>query len=239
MDEEYPFDDGDDKPTAQVLRNVTVLDCQAGHLNTPKTGEPIGIVTLGFMGEVEAPLMLRMKDVQRLAVDLLGVAAHHGDKTAQEIMLKYFMDEDQQRCDGQATFVSPEIESIPASEAASSASTPDLPVTGLKLRVSFRDRSLRPLLMDVIGGYKIGRVVMVMYRCHDLGEKAEGVARLGPGFTIRFKPASRSKCLPRASWHDFHRLRHGSSVRVGQFTGTKMTLDQLKGLIHRKSFVST
>jgi hypothetical protein len=49
------------------MRVVNVLEVDAGRADTER-GEPIAILTIESMGEVEQPMMIRLRDVRTLAV---------------------------------------------------------------------------------------------------------------------------------------------------------------------------
>ena len=97
--------DGEDEPQGDIMRvvnlmdcapgaaeAVNVMDCGPGRADARDTGEPVALVTLEHAGEIDMPMMLRMRDTKRLAVGLLAVLAHHGDETALSALQQHFSD---------------------------------------------------------------------------------------------------------------------------------------------------
>jgi len=79
-----------EEPSLQFLKVVTVLDVQPGRSDAPEIGDPIAIITLEHAGEVEQPLMLRLRDVHTLAGLLLRTLAHFNDEKAQRLMEEFY-----------------------------------------------------------------------------------------------------------------------------------------------------
>lgn len=78
------------KPIPQFLKVVNVLDVQPGRADAPEVGEPIAIITFEHDGEVEQPLMLRLRDVRSLTGLLLRTLAHFHDEKAQRLMEEFY-----------------------------------------------------------------------------------------------------------------------------------------------------
>jgi hypothetical protein len=74
-----------------IMKVVNLMECVPGDCDD---GRPITVITFAHLGEVEAPLMLTMRDTERLCTDLLVSLAEHGCKTSQEILDRYFERED-------------------------------------------------------------------------------------------------------------------------------------------------
>src|SRR5262245_607653 len=83
----------EDDPVRQMLRVVQLLDCVPGNAETPRH-EPISILTLGHMGEVEQPMLLTIDDSRSLMTKLLRSLTAHGDKNANAAMETYLQQND-------------------------------------------------------------------------------------------------------------------------------------------------
>ena len=79
----------EDEPVEQYLRVVQVLRCAPGYAKKPLQGEPIAIITCSHDGEVEQPLMLRMRDAKFLAYHLLLSLGFHEVELARDIVSSY------------------------------------------------------------------------------------------------------------------------------------------------------
>ena len=68
-----------------MLKPVVVLDATPGRAGAPDSDEKIAILTLGYMNEVQPPLMIPSRDCWMLAKSMLAILAHHGDEKAREM----------------------------------------------------------------------------------------------------------------------------------------------------------
>lgn len=85
----YTDDDGDE-PVAQRLRIMNVLEVMPGRARDPEHGEPIGILTVVYRGEIEQGISFSMSDCRRLAIGFLQVMAHFDDDNALRCLEQYF-----------------------------------------------------------------------------------------------------------------------------------------------------
>src|SRR4051794_22730011 len=68
---------------------MVVMDCVAGHARTPD-GEPITILTLAHLDEIEQPMLLTLDDTERLVIKCLESLATAKDSFAAYILQRYF-----------------------------------------------------------------------------------------------------------------------------------------------------
>ena len=76
-------------------RPVILMDAVPARADRPSIGEKTTIITFAHADEIESPLMLGLSDTKKLAVSLIGILAHHGDKKADEVFDRYFADADE------------------------------------------------------------------------------------------------------------------------------------------------
>ncbi len=72
------------------LKCVSLLHVAPGRADIPGVGEPIAMISMGHDGEVEQPMLLKLRDAKSLAVALLGVLSHFDDDVAARIIEEHF-----------------------------------------------------------------------------------------------------------------------------------------------------
>lgn len=74
------------RPKGRLLRVVELAECRPGHADRADTGEKIAIVTLRHEGKNEQPLLLTIRDTQRLASALVAVLVFHDAEIPQSLV---------------------------------------------------------------------------------------------------------------------------------------------------------
>lgn len=77
-----------EEPDQFHARIVTLMECAPGDDHTHN--RPATLITFAFQGEIEQPILLSLKDTEKLLVGLLGSLAEHGNEKAEEIRDRYF-----------------------------------------------------------------------------------------------------------------------------------------------------
>jgi hypothetical protein len=86
MDDDITNLDEPEQPPKQMAKDVDFMFCEPCHADQHLTGEPVAVVTLGFLGEIEAPLIFKLTDAKKLAFSLLKTLAYFDDESAINLM---------------------------------------------------------------------------------------------------------------------------------------------------------
>lgn len=115
-----------------------------------------------------------------------------------------------------------------------------LPPTGITLIGQYPEDEQPPLSLRVLGGYRRGKQIVVIYRrsykeqntyCDDLGV-------LNPSRSVRLGlEDDAERCLSKSDWGKFRALSEGAKFRIGGVTWEKMGVEELRKLIEKKKFV--
>ncbi|HWE04270.1 MAG TPA: hypothetical protein VG326_17830 [Tepidisphaeraceae bacterium] len=213
----------------------------------PNTGKPIAILTLGCRGEVEQPMMLNLSDAQKLSVRLLEVLAEFGNSLAEEIILRHFLSPGHggpsenfvNRMDTFGTF---DDENQHRGRLNASPPTPDQSVastnTQLAFRVKFSDSSIKPMTLLIVAGYRRGKQVMLMCRCHDFGTPAELTVCLGRRNTVKLTGHCADEVIAPSKWKSVVLKKPGARFSVLGRIWIKMDRNELKSAIGSESWTA-
>ena len=228
--------DDQDTPIRQMLKVISVLDVTPGYADVAETGEPIGIVTTAFRKEVEQPMMLSLKDVKKLAVGLMKVLAHHGDDHAGRLIEQYNTAAPQPTFTVQAEHWNPPVKRVAPPKPPSMCS--GLPLTELALSVGFQDTTVPPLTLHVLGGYSVGKRMMVLFRCTAFGDPVDGIACVEGNRRLRFKEVTDAAYLPQAKWKEFVSFSHNHVFWVADRRCQKLSVRSLRQRLSGGPFLS-
>jgi hypothetical protein len=238
---------------AQYMRVMHVLDCVPGYAGDPKKPEPpngyepIAILTMSYKNEVEQPIMLSMRDTQKLLTSLHGVLAHH---TAE------LEDSDRHDISDSADTSAPptdpnawpadwdeENEDDWIAKAAADVAKDDpprlggLPSTGIKMRIQ-HTKGKPPTEYEVFGGFTDGKTKVVLYRFYEDSPRhpADSILRFDSKDCLIPGCAEPEECLLPREWRKFGRLRGGGRFRINGHEWKKMSLKQVRQWIEHKVF---
>jgi hypothetical protein len=231
------------------LTVVNVLDCVPGNADQQHTGPPIGIVTVERCGEIES-MLLTMRDVGRLAVDLLGILRFHGSTVADAIYERHFGDGwssllppsgDENHAAPRAV-TPPEATLTTQREPCFNPTLPDpeandscgLPPLGLKVWVRLKKE--RPMGFEVFGGFGDGVDIILLHRFfHDGNLKnpidSQMIVQKGKRLIRTFRT---NEWLGKANWKHFALIPDGGTFRIRGKRWKKLTLKELRALLGRR-----
>jgi hypothetical protein len=209
----------ENEPIAQTLKQIDLLDCLPGRADDPKSGEPIAIITVGHRKEVEHPLMLSLRDSRSLAIKLLEVLATYDDRIAQKILTKYFMTDEGRR---------------PLVDKPIASSQPSIDRT---IEVGFKDPSVQPVQMVVMGCYKAADRIILLLHCSDLSsEPTIASARVVKQKFLKFRGVRKCEIIPAIDRTHFRNVVGGQNFRIGKKVWKKLGRDELEDAIRPHRF---
>lgn len=115
-----------------------------------------------------------------------------------------------------------------------------LPETGIEFSVNFPDTPLPQRRLRVLGGYKSGTDVRVVYREVAAGIFFDRIARFPASRVgeIVLNMKNGPTCLLAADLERFEHLSDGAAFKVGRRRWTKLSTAEMKGLVGDKVFRS-
>lgn len=226
-------DQFDEPPKPQRYKVMTVTNISPGLAADPKHGHPVALVSLTHKGVTE-PLMFKLKDVRRLALGLMAVLSHHTGDCPEEIVRAYFYDDGE---DDPSTTSPEAVEAtLVPSPPSQRAKTPRPPLTA---QVRFCDRSIKPITISVLGGYRCNRSTMILVRPEGLSDQAvTSLASLGRGGRIRFKVRQKSDCLKPEHWGKLIPTSKARQFKIGGRVWQRLTDEQIRAAVHGKTLLS-
>ena len=250
-----------DTPDSEVplsVRDVAYLATEPAFADRPDPdGVPGVIVHLACANEVEQPMLFSLPDTRRLIRGLLEALHFHDDPTAERCLTVLPPPEDAHdavlggasesgmghKADHRPEAISqvgPLDDPFLLPDRHLNPETGGLKPSSLCIRVQWPCEP-KPTPHQVLGAYRLGSTVFLMYR-FDLGggprpAPADTIMRI-VGDHVEAAALTRDEYLPVRDWRRFGRLRVGAGFRIGEapILGRKMGRREIKALIEGKVF---